>query len=673
MPWVKIPIQEQWTDANDVNASGYVVKCYLPGTTTATPMAIDSAGATTVTTATLNADGFAEVSGNEVALYIDRDFKIAIYENASDAAANTNAYWGPVDNIKINSLTSDFQSDYWVDSLANLRAKTSSEYTDGDVIKLTDTLVSDDFVVKTGTVTQIVGIREPFTDDSNRYAEREYNGLPDINWAYSGDIGADINAWTAAGILKIRVPEGSYTQSTTLTQNQEVHLIGDYWDEFGTPPATIAKDADIRHIKTNTSFTSLGIKWDGGNIAGGTDGIELNGKFHFIGQVVDQTGNGLVLKEESGDNLNNSILGGAFSGNDIAQLVIENTDVTGSNNIDINTILFKYIRCNSGRIGLHVKGGLFNEFQYINTKGNTEIGVFCEAINVIERNTFRIYSENSAGGVLDFFAIDGWTAFGGAPTQTGATTFTLTGDQTATFVAGGKIRMTDNGVEYYGTIDSAVFSSVTTVTVTVAGNVALTSNLTAVATDAAANYFRDNEFIQARGLVADDIYIGNGNILRNARATFGIFTNSEQPWVKVHLGGDETNVTGNGTTWTATFDTEIKDTQGDFDTSTYTYTAPTTGRYKFNGSVRLQGLSGGSHTRCELNLVTSNRTYNLIDTNLDNVKSSSNIACLGFDTSADMDSSDTATLTLEVTGAGVDDVDVSGGAGQTWMDIVFEG
>ena len=97
--WRKIEVQEQWQTALSQNAAGYVLKAYqagaFPGSTI--PIAIDSNGSTTVGTVTLNADGLPEVSSNEVVLYIDQDFTYAIYENASDAAANTNAFFGPVD------------------------------------------------------------------------------------------------------------------------------------------------------------------------------------------------------------------------------------------------------------------------------------------------------------------------------------------------------------------------------------------------------------------------------------------------------------------------------------------------------------------------------------------------------------------------------------------------
>ena len=96
--WRKLKIQEQWQTALSQNASGYVLKAYEVGaTTTNIPISIDSTGSTTVTTVTLNANGLPEFDDDDVSLYIDQDFTYAIYENAADAAANTNAFFGPVD------------------------------------------------------------------------------------------------------------------------------------------------------------------------------------------------------------------------------------------------------------------------------------------------------------------------------------------------------------------------------------------------------------------------------------------------------------------------------------------------------------------------------------------------------------------------------------------------
>jgi len=87
-------------DANGDPYSGAVLKAYLPGTTTSTSLAIDSAGSSPQTSITYNAEGKLEVSGNENQAYIDRKCKWGIFANATDAAANTPFYMGPFDNVE---------------------------------------------------------------------------------------------------------------------------------------------------------------------------------------------------------------------------------------------------------------------------------------------------------------------------------------------------------------------------------------------------------------------------------------------------------------------------------------------------------------------------------------------------------------------------------------------
>lgn len=86
-------------DAAGTAGSGYVLKAYLPGTTTSTSIAIDSAGSSPQASITANADGIWEVSGNEILPYIDQKSKWGIFANATDAAANTPFYMGPFDNV----------------------------------------------------------------------------------------------------------------------------------------------------------------------------------------------------------------------------------------------------------------------------------------------------------------------------------------------------------------------------------------------------------------------------------------------------------------------------------------------------------------------------------------------------------------------------------------------
>jgi len=99
MAW--LPISNtiiQYVDANGDPYSGAVLKFYEAGTSTNIPVATSSSGTPTATSVALNSDGFPEVSSNVVALFIDQDFKIALYPNQAAADSNTGAVW-TVDNI----------------------------------------------------------------------------------------------------------------------------------------------------------------------------------------------------------------------------------------------------------------------------------------------------------------------------------------------------------------------------------------------------------------------------------------------------------------------------------------------------------------------------------------------------------------------------------------------
>ena len=86
-------------DSNGNPFSGAVLKAFLPGSTTSTSIAIDSAGSSPQATITYNAAGKLEVTGNEILPYIDIKHKWGIFANATDAVANTPFYMGPFDNV----------------------------------------------------------------------------------------------------------------------------------------------------------------------------------------------------------------------------------------------------------------------------------------------------------------------------------------------------------------------------------------------------------------------------------------------------------------------------------------------------------------------------------------------------------------------------------------------
>lgn len=231
MPWVPMPIQQEWQDENGDAANGFVLKAYLPGTTTATSIAINKNGGSPQSTITLNSQGHYEVSGNEVIPHIDQEFKYAIFRNASDAAANSNPYFGFIDNVTLASISDDFT----VDSYATLRGKTSSIYADGNAITVTDDGIAGQFVVKTGTVTDNGGTLIVFTDDSNRYVERLYVTAINVKWfgalgdGVTDDAAALDTALAAAETLSIDsvfFPSGTYLTTASLTLRTGVTVRG---------------------------------------------------------------------------------------------------------------------------------------------------------------------------------------------------------------------------------------------------------------------------------------------------------------------------------------------------------------------------------------------------------------------------------------------------------------
>ncbi len=118
--------------------------------------------------------------------------------------------------------------------------------------------------------------------------------------------------------------------------------------------------------------------------------------------------------------------------------------------------------------------------------------------------------------------------------------------------------------------------------------------------------------------------------------------NDIQPSFLIILDAAKLNVTGDGTIYTVEFNTEIFDKSSDFNTGTYTFTAPITGRYLFSIQVHMYGLTSGM-TIGYLKLVTSNRTYKKITSYQD---FGADYGAVGFTVLADMDTDDTAYVTI---------------------------
>ena len=119
-----------------------------------------------------------------------------------------------------------------------------------------------------------------------------------------------------------------------------------------------------------------------------------------------------------------------------------------------------------------------------------------------------------------------------------------------------------------------------------------------------------------------------------------------QPAFLAILSTNATDVTGDGTIVTVIPDTEIFDRNSDYNNATGVFTAPVSGRYALNAQVYCQQL-GVANTVGVLNIVTSNRTYVLDLPHLISFATRT----WTLNVLADMDSGDTASVTLGVYGS----------------------
>lgn len=131
--------------------------------------------------------------------------------------------------------------------------------------------------------------------------------------------------------------------------------------------------------------------------------------------------------------------------------------------------------------------------------------------------------------------------------------------------------------------------------------------------------------------------------------TSGAATNSLQPAFNVYVGSDLNNVTGDSTTYTIIFNTERFDQNADFNTSTGQFTAPKTGRYSFQTTIRLN--QPDANDLCFAYIYTSNKTYMV--SNLDGSAVKDFFSNYGYSgaITADMDNGDVAEIRIQTQGA----------------------
>jgi len=124
----------------------------------------------------------------------------------------------------------------------------------------------------------------------------------------------------------------------------------------------------------------------------------------------------------------------------------------------------------------------------LNTLGVNSQG----AVWLVGGSTYKYIIKNAAGttqrtidnvsGINDTtVTADQWVVFQGTPTYVSATSFTVAGDQTQTFVFGTRLKTVNTGGVVYGTVVRSAFSSVTTVTI-IPDSGSLDSGLSVVST-----------------------------------------------------------------------------------------------------------------------------------------------------------------------------------------------
>ena len=127
-----------------------------------------------------------------------------------------------------------------------------------------------------------------------------------------------------------------------------------------------------------------------------------------------------------------------------------------------------------------------------------------------------------------------------------------------------------------------------------------------------------------------------------------------------HVTNDHVyNITGQGGEYTCAFNTEISDVGSNFNTSTYTFTAPATGLYQLSFGIKIHGLEHGTVDAIVLYLITSNRGYYNHLEGYNHTFSESN---RGGSFLVDMDASDTAYMTMRVNGQSAVNADFKSGS-----------
>lgn len=172
-----------------------------------------------------------------------------------------------------------------------------------------------------------------------------------------------------------------------------------------------------------------------------------------------------------------------------------------------------------------------------------------------------------------------------------------------------------------------------------------------------------NNSVQVRGASSGDVVVLQNNVILGSSSSSTLTINAEtvsQPNIPCFLAYNsvtDTNQTGNGTSVTVDFDTEVFDQSGDF--ATDTFTAPATGKYLLMASVRVSDLTTAMNA-FYMRINTSNRSYES-DPKI-NIEAAADNILMDIKDIVDMDAADTASILMTVSGGAGDTADITGHA-----------
>lgn len=138
------------------------------------------------------------------------------------------------------------------------------------------------------------------------------------------------------------------------------------------------------------------------------------------------------------------------------------------------------------------------------TNGSSYKMVITASTDTSDPPNSPIWTEDNIDGINETTnVVEAWIV-GPTPVFVSSTQFTLSGDQTATFTVGRRVRVTDSGGTKYGTIKTSAFTTLTTITLDQGSN-ALASPLSAV------SYGIDNPTTHASPLLPDTVPLRSGS------------------------------------------------------------------------------------------------------------------------------------------------------------------